>query len=1007
MKKSIFLFFAAILCATSAWAANVGFESYDCGIKYTQNNGSATEWNFSGQAEQSKTLEGNTTSLLMNEWFACMYQDADNTIYGQDYHKFQYKIHRTAESAGTNGFKTVNANWWSWENWDWGYRHPKGGNNWANINLLEGIGSGNYTMTFYFQHNGDKTYESKVNTLKWTTNVPDVSSISCSSNGAGTGTEDDPFLVPVGKTLTLSVSGTQKYNDPNSTLYAKFGTGTYSSTVTHDLMPTSTKQSITISVKYYNNTDDLTGGEKTITVYYQTLAEETNDVTIVCKCGGVEIQPSGEPISVGVSTVSAIPAPTIPNYIFTSWEVGDGINAVDVSANPISITTKASGDYTLTANYERSLYYYLTGNDAVFGMEGESTWHPDGVKMTWDEASKKYSHTVSLVTNKYYKFRVTDGTWEGKWGYSKLNPAIDELLAAEDDNILFALSKAGELTIAFDGTSIELTTTGEFAAPVYTIVGVETLTGSDWNLNDANNNMTQSTSDKNIYTLEKNVELAAGDYTYKAVRNYSYDWSVPSSGNNTLNVEEAGSGKITYTLNVANYTLEAELSDWVTGSVAQDVKLVGIDEDKVFTEADDQTTTSVEVELEANQIYTFNVVVNGTYKYNNGAMWRSNCTDWAFDNAGMGQVATIITDLAGTYTFTWTYEGNKLSVTYPDGTNVPAPVFLGGGMNEWNWIATRLIPSADGKTASVTVNLTAESTTEFKIKEGDTHLGNDGTMTREYHEGFIFSEKKQDSEEAQVNAKIYADATGEYTFTWTYETNALTVDYPEIVTEPATITLTTGNNDDVIAANMGKTVNVVIERSFTANDGFYTLCVPFNMPASVIGKAYSLGTITKHVTGESIDIELVEVSELLVGMPYLVLPKANMSELVVENVTIQSDPASGQNVTNEERTVNIFFEGFYSAPGRTTNGTIEYYVGNNGYLYKGEVEIPGLSGLFTITDWEGNPLNVRARVVTREEVETGFENITNGENTTIKLIENGQLIIIRNGEKFNAQGQKL
>ena len=45
--------------------------------------------------------------------------------------------------------------------------------------------------------------------------------------------------------------------------------------------------------------------------------------------------------------------------------------------------------------------------------------------------------------------------------------------------------------------------------------------------------------------------------------------------------------------------------------------------------------------------------------------------------------------------------------------------------------------------------------------------------------------------------------------------------------------------------------------------------------------------------------------------------------------------------------------------------------------------------------------------VTSENTTTGLDNITNGENTTIKVIENGQLIIIRNGEKFNAQGIKL
>ena len=228
------------------------------------------------------------------------------------------------------------------------------------------------------------------------------------------------------------------------------------------------------------------------------------------------------------------------------------------------------------------------------------------------------------------------------------------------------------------------------------------------------------------------------------------------------------------------------------------------------------------------------------------------------------------------------------------------------------------------------------------------------------------------------------------------------------VAEPELITLTTGNNDAVIEANIGKTVNVKIERSFTANDGYYTLCVPFNMDPSVIGKAYSLGTITEHVAGEGINIILVEEEYMLsAGVPYLVLPKANMSELVVENVTIQSDIASGQNVTNKEETVKIFFEGFYSAPGRTTNGTTEYYVGNDGYLYKGEVEIRGLCGLFTITDENGDPLKVRARVVTREEVETGLDNNQLPNTNIQKVLENGQLIIIRDGVKYNVQGQVI
>ena len=42
-----------------------------------------------------------------------------------------------------------------------------------------------------------------------------------------------------------------------------------------------------------------------------------------------------------------------------------------------------------------------------------------------------------------------------------------------------------------------------------------------------------------------------------------------------------------------------------------------------------------------------------------------------------------------------------------------------------------------------------------------------------------------------------------------------------------------------------------------------------------------------------------------------------------------------------------------------------------------------------------------------ENTATGTEDVVAPAGQTLKIIENGQLIIIRNGEKFNAQGQKL
>ena len=101
--------------------------------------------------------------------------------------------------------------------------------------------------------------------------------------------------------------------------------------------------------------------------------------------------------------------------------------------------------------------------------------------------------------------------------------------------------------------------------------------------------------------------------------------------------------------------------------------------------------------------------------------------------------------------------------------------------------------------------------------------------------------------------------------------------------------------------------------------------------------------------------------------------------------------------------------GVINGGGQTELG--QYWVGDNGYFYNGDgtqtTDKLGLRVLFNITNTEGQRVNVRARVVVGENTTTGLDNITNGENTTIKVIENNQLIIIRNGEKYNAQGVKF
>ena len=123
-------------------------------------------------------------------------------------------------------------------------------------------------------------------------------------------------------------------------------------------------------------------------------------------------------------------------------------------------------------------------------------------------------------------------------------------------------------------------------------------------------------------------------------------------------------------------------------------------------------------------------------------------------------------------------------------------VYLAGAMNSWNSSSTAFRKAtAEGTTASVSVELTA-GTHEFKIVDNGAWYGNDGTMDREYHDGWTFSVKKANSDEDQVNAKIKADIAGEYTFTWDMNSKKLTVTYPALPT--FTINVTTDDDRGTI-----------------------------------------------------------------------------------------------------------------------------------------------------------------------------------------------------------------
>ena len=78
-------------------------------------------------------------------------------------------------------------------------------------------------------------------------------------------------------------------------------------------------------------------------------------------------------------------------------------------------------------------------------------------------------------------------------------------------------------------------------------------------------------------------------------------------------------------------------------------------------------------------------------------------------------------------------------------------------------------------------------------------------------------------------------------------------------------------------------------------------------------------------------------------------------------------------------------------------------MGNNNNLYThAGVEMKGYRAYF---EFNGSvPANVRARVVMQPRQTTAIGNVQESEPST-KVIENGQLYILKNGVRYNAQGQ--
>lgn len=218
------------------------------------------------------------------------------------------------------------------------------------------------------------------------------------------------------------------------------------------------------------------------------------------------------------------------------------------------------------------------------------------------------------------------------------------------------------------------------------------------------------------------------------------------------------------------------------------------------------------------------------------------------------------------------------------------------------------------------------------------------------------------------------------------------------------------DNTDVIGINADKWANVTLNRNILADGTWYTLCLPFDMSAEKVNEVFGASTIAELASAEDhgslISLKFDYVHAIEAGKAYLIKPGHNfVAGTVIQNVQIKN-VAPIVSVAKEGETDLMHFQGTYNKI-TLWDSNIRFVAADN-YLYS-----PSATGTvmgafrcyFTIPT--GSPASApgkRARIVMGEQTATGVQNVQSHQVSYTKMLRDGQLLIIREGRMYNAQG---
>ena len=1131
MKKSIFLFFVAILCATSAWGKDVYAVNYS--LPGSGSNTYCHNWGVSGTDWPGvKMTKWSIAKAGEKDIYYCTLNDAGNT---------NVIFHDNKGNKAGGGDLTFPSKYPqpTYANGSWWYSPRITSAIWGNEQNVSGgyiyfdNTQAQWNDTYIYLIVGHDTYLGYYRLTK----LEGTNLYYASLKDLGWG--DAKFVVMAGHSSSKS-KGSASANTITSLTH-------FSDAISYGL---NTGTSYMITMESGDNCTpisiDWTNDGYSKYNHQQTIYKVIDDATTTVDVGTVSItttklsgnckgDKNNSTATIGSSNESAnayavqtatvtLTATAKTGYKFLGWAE---------TANGTIISTNAT--YTYTATAEKSLYAkFQRVYSVTITNDGNGTTTPTTIQTI--AQGGKVSITATAATNyEFVNWEITDGSGsfeDAHLAETTFTPTSDATVQANFRSTLtYSLTVQGGTGIQSVSGENNNVTLGESYDITATLADGYQFAG--WTADVVANADIADAAKTNTSVVVKNgsvvLTASATEIMSTLTTSYTYDEGTLSIDAPMASVSEIG---ITTTATITAATdIDYTLASWTL-------------ENCVRTDGGADNATIITVKSNgdgaaATVTANYNIIPKITLYFVNSLNWTTvKCHHWKDGGSGttwpgdpMEVVGTVhgfdiykvkFTELEhnlcifnnddkgkqtgnlpvqdGKYYYPETDEWYATVAEIPTPCTDCSDYAIAGSMNDWSARRNRLKLTADNDIVELTLELTAGDY-EFKVAGPEGWFGNSGKYERKDSGNAWTYRIKDDENNDEDNARIYIDMTGEYTFRWQISTKKLTITYPELpdfsqqtntilfrpstdwkqdnarfaayffgataenwanmtdadgdgiyeATNPKTnlsvkicrldpakaentwgnvwnqsinyeiptgvencwvvndgewdgatgtwaMPLSSGDNSAAIDAAEGQTVTALVNRSLVKDDGYYTLCVPFNMPPSLVGKAYQISGLIQKNT-DYVEVNLAESNQINAGAPYLIVPSETKDYLLVENVTIVNTP--GSSVEKSISGLSVAMQGVINGAGNTDG---LYWVGNGGYLYNDSASKLGLRTYFNISTPSG--IAPRLRVVAGENVETGIDNIVTTD-TPVKVIENGQLIIIRDGVKYNVQGQKL